>query len=99
MLNSFITVSCNVFYLEEIREKIALYSEEAFIYILNNSYREERGDIEIAITLNERYFILSFIDRKMLEILLIKLSILIESAGFVSIVREQALRFLGLVYA
>jgi GNAT superfamily N-acetyltransferase len=63
LLNSFITVSCNVFHLEEIREKIELCGEEAFIYILNNSYREERGDIEIAITLNERYFILSFIDR------------------------------------
>jgi len=63
LLNSFITVSCDVFEIVEIREKIELCCEEAFVYLLKNSYKEEPGDIEINIALSERYFTLSFVDR------------------------------------
>jgi len=63
LLNSFIHVSSDVFEIQEIKDKIELCAEEAFIYILKNSYREEQGDIEVNITLNETHFILSFIDK------------------------------------
>ena len=63
LLNSFINVSSDVFEIHEIKEKIELCAEESFIYILKNSYREEQGDIEIKIELNETHFILSFFDK------------------------------------
>jgi len=62
LLNSFINVSSEVFDVRQIQDKIELCAEEAFIYLLRNSYRDEEGDIEISIEVNERYFILSFID-------------------------------------
>ncbi|WP_294956090.1 GNAT family N-acetyltransferase [Sulfurovum sp.] len=62
LLNSFINVSSEVFDVHQIQDKIELCAEEAFVYILKNSYRGEEGDIEISIEVNERYFILSFID-------------------------------------
>jgi len=63
LLNSFITVSCDVFEITEIRDKIELCCEEAFVYLLKNSYQEETGDIEIEMALSERYLTLSFVDR------------------------------------
>ena len=62
LLNSFINVSSEVFDVHQIQEKIELCAEEAFLHLLRNSYKEEQGDIEISIELNERYFVLSFID-------------------------------------
>jgi len=63
LLNSFITVSCDVYEIETIRDRIELCSEEAFVYLLRNSYQEESGDIEINMALSERYLTLSFIDK------------------------------------
>jgi len=63
LLNNFISVSSEVFEIQEIRDKIELCAEEAFIYILKNSYREEQGDIEIKIEINETHFVLSFTDK------------------------------------
>jgi RimJ/RimL family protein N-acetyltransferase len=62
LLSSFITVSTKVFDAQEIKNNIELCAEEAFIYILKNSYQEENGDIEITIEINDTHFILSFID-------------------------------------
>ena len=62
LLNSFINVSTEVFDIMEIRNNIELCAEEAFIYLLNNSYQDEEGDIEISIETNETHFILSFTD-------------------------------------
>jgi len=62
LLNSFINVSSEVFEIQEIKDKIELCSEEAFMYILKNSYRDEQGDIEVTIELTETHFILSFLD-------------------------------------
>ena len=62
LLNSFINVSSEVFDVLQIQDKIELCAEEAFLYILRNSYQDEQGDIEISIEINERYFVLSFID-------------------------------------
>ncbi len=63
LLGSFVNVSAEVFGVEEIREKIELCAEEAFVHLLERSYREERGDIVIGIEVDERYFLLSFLDR------------------------------------
>jgi len=63
LLNSFINVSSEVFEIQEIKDKIELCSEEAFMYILKNSYREEQGDIEVKIEITETHFILSFLDK------------------------------------
>ncbi|BAF71823.1 ATP-binding protein [Sulfurovum sp. NBC37-1] len=63
LLNSFVNVSSEVFDVRQIQDKIELCAEEAFVYILRNSYRDEEGDIEISIEISERYFILSFIDK------------------------------------
>lgn len=63
LLSSFIEVSIEVFNMKEIQNHIELCAEEAFIYLLNNSYREEQGDVEITIDITETYFILSFTDR------------------------------------
>jgi len=63
LLNNFISVSSEVFEIQEIKDKIELCAEEAFIYILKNSYREEQGDIEIKIEINETHFVLSFTDK------------------------------------
>jgi len=63
LLSSFIHVSSEVFDIQEIKDKIELCAEEAFIYILKNSYREEQGDIQINIEISETHFILSFIDK------------------------------------
>ena len=62
LLNSFINVSTEVFDIMEIRNNIELCAEEAFIYLLHNSYQDEEGDIEISIETNETHFILSFTD-------------------------------------
>ena len=62
LLNSFIYVSTKVFNIEPIRNNIELCAEEAFVYLLKNSYPEEEGDIGITIEMNETHFILSFTD-------------------------------------
>jgi len=62
LLNSFVTVSSEVFDIRELKEKIELCAEEAFMYLLKNSYSEEEGDIEIRIEIDQTYFILSFTD-------------------------------------
>jgi len=62
LLNSFINVSTEVFDILKIKNDIELCAEEAFIYLLNNSYQEEEGDIAISIEINETHFILSFTD-------------------------------------
>jgi len=62
LLNSFIDVSTGVFDIEPLRSSIELCAEEAFVYLLKNSYSEEKGDIEISIEINESHFILSFTD-------------------------------------
>jgi len=63
LINSFIDVSTEVFGIREIRERIELCAEEAFVYLLKNSYEEEEGELEIRIEIDQRHFVLSFIDK------------------------------------
>jgi len=63
LLHSFVAVSIEVFEISEILEKVELCTEEAFVYLLNNSYQDEAGEIEISISIDETDFILSFLDR------------------------------------
>ena len=64
LLNSFVNVSTKVFDIDPIKNNIELCAEEAFIYLLKNSYLEEEGDIEITIVMNETisYCLLPILD-------------------------------------
>ena len=63
LLHSFVAVNIEVFEISEILEKVELCTEEAFVYLLNNSYQDEAGEIEISISIDETDFILSFLNR------------------------------------
>jgi len=63
MLQCFVMENIKLFHLLNLSEKLMLCSEEAFIYILNTSFRSEDGELSIDITVNEFYLILSFKDK------------------------------------
>ena len=65
MLQCFIMENAKLFHLLTLSEKLMLCSEEAFVYIVNTSFKDETGDISVEIDMDESYLILSFKDKGM----------------------------------
>jgi len=63
MLQCFVIENAKLFHLLNLSEKLLLCSEEAFVYIIGTSFKEENGSISIEADRNESYLILSFKDK------------------------------------